>query len=404
MLKGKHVRYACVDCGFEQSQGIRDFCPQCSGMMDVNYALGDVRLYDSGNPLERYFDLLPIEDPSNLLPIDLASTACVHATSLGRRYGMPALYFKDETALPTRSTKDRMAAVVLSLMKECGVFEFGVSSTGNSSTALAYLVSDSKDFRLRIFTGESFVSRVQHTESERVHHYSLMGGSFVDAAKCAIQFARERGLQPERGFFNPGRREGLKLAGLEAFEQLPQGIDYYVQAVSSAMGVFGVYRGAQQFLRMGKIDRLPRLVCVQQQSCQPMVSAYDAGSPKIRPEDIVLQPQGIGSAILRGDPSKAYPYIRSMVIESEGQFVSVSEREIREARTLMEDEEGLSPCFTAAAAFAGLVKRVQQNQVDRGATVLVNLTGGDRTANTPAEMPVPIRRSVSGNGWEIGDL
>jgi threonine synthase len=290
------------------------------------------------------------------------------------------------------------------LMKECGVDEFGVSSTGNSSTALAYLVQCFEDFRLKIFTGESFVSRVQHTASDRIQHFSLLGGSFVDAAQCALQFAKERGLQPERGFFNPARREGLKLAALEAFEQLPQGVDYYVQAVSSAMGVYGVYRGAQQFLQMGKIAKVPSMICVQQQSCQPMVSAYEAGSETIRQEDIVPQPEGIASAILRGDPSRAYPYIRSIVIETQGEFVSVSDSEIREARFLMEDEEGLSPCFTAAAAFAGLVKLSERNRLDREATILVNLTGGDRRPDATEPGITQIRRRSSGSGWEIPDV
>ncbi len=35
------------------------------------------------------------------------------------------------------------------------------------------------------------------------------------------------------------RREGLKLAFLEAAEQVPGPIDWYVQAISSGMGVYG---------------------------------------------------------------------------------------------------------------------------------------------------------------------
>jgi threonine synthase len=155
---------------------------------------------------------------------------------------------------------------------------------------------------------------------------------------------------------------------------------------------------------MGKIAKVPSMICVQQQSCQPMVSAYEAGSETIRQEDIVPQPEGIASAILRGDPSRAYPYIRSIVIETQGEFVSVSDSEIREARFLMEDEEGLSPCFTAAAAFAGLVKLSERNRLDREATILVNLTGGDRRPDATEPGITQIRRRSSGSGWEIPDV
>ena len=52
------------------------------------------------------------------------------------------------------------------------------------------------------------------------------------------------------------------------------------------MGVYGVSRAAEQLYTMGRIDRLPHLLCVQQETCAPMVSAWEAGAERIRPEDI----------------------------------------------------------------------------------------------------------------------
>lgn len=373
------------------------FC-DCGGMIDIEYDLDRAILRDSSNTLERFFDLLPVEDPDSLRSQTMAPTPCVHAQGLGALLGLPRLYLKNETVLPTATTKDRMAAVSLAFLQECGVRAFCTSSTGNSSAAYARALTQYPDCRMYLFTAEDFVDRVQFADGGQVVSFGLRGASFVDAFQCAADFAKSQGLTSERGFFNPGRREGLKLAFLEAAEQIVPPIDWYVQAVSSAMGVYGTYKGARELLHMKRISRLPRLLCVQQESCAPMVRAFEAGSEAIRPQDIVYKPGGIAKAILRGDPTRAYPYVRDIVVESNGTFVAVSEQEIREARGMVEETEGISPCFSASTAVAGVIKLIRQKAFPTGDTILINLTGGDRPRfSTPSK--VSWLRSAGG-GWE----
>src|SRR5690606_3973394 len=129
------------------------------------------------------------------------------------------------------------------------------------------------DLRMYLFTASDFRHRVQFTPAANIVHYVLDGASFVEAFEYAGRFARRNGFVSERGFFNVGRREGLKLAFFESTEQVERPVDWYVQAVSSAMGVYGTYKGAQELRSLGRIERLPRLLCVQQESCAPMVRA-----------------------------------------------------------------------------------------------------------------------------------
>lgn len=363
------------------------FCPACGGMCDIQYELSAVALEDSDDPYVRFADLLPVAD-RGLLP-EGAFTRTVHATELGRALGMRWLYLKDETKLPTGTTKDRMAAVALAYLRECGVEEFATSSTGNSSTAYAHALPRIPELVMYLFTASQFRHRVQ-ASGDRIVNFVLRDATFVEAFDAARDFANEHGVVSERGFFNPGRREGLKLAFLEAADQVPRPIDWYVQAVSSAMGVYGVFKGAMQLRGLERIDRLPRLLCVQQDSCAPMVSAWQDGSDRIRPQDVVARPSGIASAILRGNPTRAYPPVRELVLESGGSFVAVSEDEIRAARRLVEDCEGISPCFSAAAAVAGLAKSRRFDRLPADHTVLVNLTGRDRRRQT----------SVAGARWQ----
>jgi threonine synthase len=230
-----------------------------------------------------------------------------------------------------------------------------------------------------------------------VTHFGLRGASFVQAGDYARGYAARYGLTAEGGFFNPGRREGLKLAFLEANDQAPRPIDWYVQAVSSAMGVYGTYKGARELLHLGMIKRVPRLLCVQQESCAPMVRAFTQGSKEIRPEHRVANPAGIAEAILRGDPTRAFPYVRGIVMDSGGGFVAVSETEIRQARALVEDEEGIQLCFSAAAAVAGVIKRAAEDTSLADAMIVVNLTGADRP-QVPAGLEVEWI-SKTKDGW-----
>jgi threonine synthase len=399
--KTKTVVHRCVSCRKTFPHSFTTVCDRCGAMVDIEYDLERTTLHDSDNPLERFFDLLPIEDSANLLPLEMRFTPCIHATKLGDYLGMPSLYLKNETVLPTGTTKDRMAAVVLPFLRECGIREFCTSSTGNSSTALAHLITRHPEFRVYIFSGEDFKDRLNYADGEGVVHFVLRGGTFVEAFACAAAFAGRHNLASERGFFNPSRREGLKLAFLEAAEQVPGPIDWYVQAVSSAMGVYGAFKGARELLALGRIPRLPRLLCVQQETCAPMVRAFEDGSEVIRPEHIVEKPHGIADAILRGNPEKVYPYVREIVLESNGTFAAVSESEIRETRSMVEEMEGLSPCFTSSAALAGMIRMLRKGVLPPGDTVLVNVTGRDRE---PAGQTQRVHwLKATAEGWEPED-
>lgn len=393
-------RTECTGCARGLDAGFVPFCPDCGAMTDVSYDLPAVRLRDSPNPYLRFLDLLPVRDPA-LLPA-AGFTPTIHATRLGERLGMPWLYLKDETGLPTGTTKDRMAAIALPYLAECGVGAFTTSSTGNSSSAYAHAIARVPQLTMYVFTAAAFRHRLTLVPGEQIVDVVMDDATFVEAFEASGTFARRHQLAAERGFFNPGRREGLKLAFLEAAEQVPRTIDWYVQAVSSAMGVFGVDKGARQLHTLGLIDRPPRLLCVQQESCAPMVSAWRAGSEVIRAGDIVHRPTGIAQAILRGDPTRAYPHVRRITQHSGGTMVAVSEAEIRESRDLVAELEGIRVCFSAATAVAGLIRARSDAEVPLKDTVLVNLTGSDRDGTPPAERTHWVHRS--GDRWDFAAL
>src|SRR5204863_6454250 len=119
------------------------------------------------------------------------SSPTVRATRLERRFGGPPLWLKNETVLPTATTKDRVAVVVFPFLRQFGIREFVISSTGNTSTSIAWMARHYPDMLVHIFIGREFVERLRHVASANVVVH-VVNGSFVAAGKAAQDFAASR--------------------------------------------------------------------------------------------------------------------------------------------------------------------------------------------------------------------
>jgi threonine synthase len=372
----RDVTLFCVACGREYPSLVARCV--CGGLIETRYEAPDPLEGESPGFFERFWPVLPLRDPSRLpRGLDLRSpTVC--ASRLRQSIGGPELWLKDETALPTRSTKARVGILVFPFLRELGVREFVASSTGNTSTAIAWMARYYPDMRVHIFIGQEFASRLDHVASPNVTTH-VLARSFVDTSAVAQQFAADHRLYWEAGFFNPARRDGLKTAFIEAVLDMGHAPAAYVQAVSSAMGVVGTAKGASELPAFGLPAANPRLICVQQASCAPMVTAWEAGSRTIRPEDKIDDPQGIAEAILRGDPSGAYPIVQRLVRESGGTCVKVGDPAIRRAQSLLLEHAGIVACEAGACALAGHIALIERGELREGdGPVLVNVTGGPR--------------------------
>ena len=375
----KTVRLHCGHCGRDYPLQFHPRCDACHSLLDPAYRLDAATIVPNGRPAERYFDLLPFEHLASTVDLDEGNTPCRHAQTLGEHVGLSRLYLKDETPNPTRTTKDRMASCVLSFFRELGIREFVATSTGNSSTALAYGVQRASEMQVHLFCGREFAPRNAYCDHPRVHMH-VVEGDAVHSEVMARKFAQEHGLTFEGGFFNVARREGLKLAYLEAFDALaPDEPDVVVQAVSSGMGLYGGYRGMREYQQLGRLQKTPRFVCAQQETCAPMVQAWSEGSPVIQPRHIIQNPRGLAEAILRGDPTQSYPYMYELVRATQGCFVAASQTEIQTARHLLYDMTGIDGCYSSATALAAAITLRQRGWIAQDEIVMVNLTGGNRS-------------------------
>src|SRR5689334_17828369 len=83
----------------------------------------------------RYRELLPVEDPANIVSLGEGFTPVLRLERARERYGFGELWMKDEGLNPTGSFKARGASAGVSRARELGVTEFAMPTAGNAGGA-----------------------------------------------------------------------------------------------------------------------------------------------------------------------------------------------------------------------------------------------------------------------------
>ena len=138
-------RLVCTSCGANDLPTTRPLvaCPNCDGtwlepVFDYAQLAPHLteRISKRRYSMWRFRELLPLNDDQNRITMGEGGTPLLHLKNLGLMLGCPNLYLKDERQGPTASFKDRQASLAISVMKEHGIREAVVASTGN--VAIAY--------------------------------------------------------------------------------------------------------------------------------------------------------------------------------------------------------------------------------------------------------------------------
>ena len=330
-------------------------------------------------------------------------TPLIHAANLGLMLGCPNIYIKDERQGPTSSFKDRQAAVAIASLKEAGITEAVLASTGN--VAIAYSAYAA---RAGIKLWAFLTSLVPAEKMREVAIYGTqvvkVTASYDQAKKVAAEFAKQRGLSLERGARTIPSVEAMKTISYEIVEQLTALLspgqlpaakqetpwrvpDWYVQAVSGGSGPLGVMKGFSEMKAMGWIDRIPAMANIQAEGCAPMVHAWKQGMEVAEP---VHSPRTHIATLATGDPGRTYTLLsQRMRQEHSGTFEAVSDEETFRMIHILAKMEGVSVEPAAAVAFAGLTKLIRAGEIKPTDIVVVNCTGHT----------MPVEKMILGDNW-----
>jgi threonine synthase len=397
----------CVSCGYRTSyvQPLA-ICPQCGNeWFETRYPYAELRsslpalLRERPFNMWRYRELLPLRSEANTISMGEGGTALVRTDNLALMLGRPHLFVKDERQGPTGSFKDRQASLAVSVMKENGISEVVVASTGN--VAISYSAYCARA-GIKLW---AFLSSM--VAAEKMREVALYGtevikvtGTYDLAKDVAATFAERKGLHLDKGIRSFAARESMKTLAYEMCEQLGalygpevpdspipmRAPDWYFQAISGGLGPVGVWKGFQELRAMGMIHTMPRLACIQVEGCAPIVNSFRAGLEK--PQDVQI-PQTHIITLATGKPGAAYAPLRRVVLESNGVMETTTDEEGFRAMHVLAKMDGISMEPATGVTFAGLFKLIAARVVQPQDIVVVNCSGHT----------LPVTEDLLGEAW-----
>jgi threonine synthase len=371
----------CSNCGkaFSSSK-IQTFCPDCRSPLLVRYDLDAARkhvdrdaIHDRQRGMWRWFELLPIQNPQNIVFLGEGDTSLLPASKLGDQLGLNHLYIKDESTNPTGSFKARGLAAAVSKAKELGIHKCILPSAGNAGGALAAYAARAGIQALIYLPSDTPRANIEESRIAGAQ-VVLVQGTISDAARIASEKAHSEDWFDLSTFKEPYRVEGKKIMGYELAEAfgwlLP---DVIIYPTGGGTGLVGMWKAFEELEALGWLQdaKRPRLVSVQADGCAPVVKAFETGALKC---DFWMNAQTLASG-LRVPRSFADRLILQDLYASNGTAIAVSDAAILEGQHRMSRLEGIFPAPEGAATLVALDILVQQKWIHPEERIVLFNTG-----------------------------
>lgn len=386
----------CTLCGATYEPREIDYvCPRHGdeGVLDVVYdyrriaqRTSPARLAtDPDRSIWRYLPLLPVDAPqaSRLTAGNLLATVgwtpLLPAPRLAADLGLRSLWVKDDGREPTASFKDRASAIAVAKVRELGRSTVTTASTGNAAAALAGLCAAVHQPNVIFVPRSAPPAKIAQLLAYGAQ-VLLVDGTYDEAFELCLRAAPEFGWYSRSTGYNPYMSEGKKTVSYEICEQMAAkpgawtAPDVVLVPVGDGCIIGGVHKGFADLLALGWIDHMPRLLGVQAEGSSPLVDAWERGL-----EGWQMQPvpaHSVADSIVSGLPRDRIKALRA-VRGSGGAFLRVSDDEILAAIPALAQGCGVFSEPAAAAAYAGLLRAVEQGLVrSEDCTVLLATGSG----------------------------
>ena len=276
--------------------------------------------------------------------------------------------FKLEWFSPTGSFKDRGASALISMLRQMGVTAVLEDSSGNGGAAIAgYGAMAGIDVKVLVPASTSIAKVVQ----ARAYGADIVRVPGPREATEAAAIDMSADVFYASHNWHPFFLQGTKTLGYEIWEDMGFRVpDNIVIPASAGSNLLGCYLAFTELMRVGEIDRLPRLFVSQPENVAPLHLAFQAGV-----EHYV--DQEFGPTVAEGTAIKRPIRLREMLQalrESKGGTTAVSESEIIEA-SLALARNGIYVEPTCAHAAAGFAKLIEDGSIAAAEDTIVILTG-----------------------------
>jgi threonine synthase len=240
------------------------------------------------------------------------------------------------------------------------------ASTGDTSAALAAYAAYA-GIPAVVLLPRDKVSIAQLIQPVANGAITLSLDTDFDGCMAIVQQIAERDGIYLANSMNSLRIEGQKTVGMEIVQQFDWQVPDWIIVPGGNLGnVSALGKGLLEFLELGIIQRLPRLVCAQAERANPLYRSYLTGFEKFEP--IRARPT-LASAIQIGNPV-SYPKAVEVLRRFDGIVEQATEQEIADAAAEA-DRTGLFNCPHTGVALAALKKLRARGQVKAAERVIV---------------------------------
>jgi len=333
-----------------------------------------------------YLEFLPLQDRNNVIsckegaiPIEKWDFLSDYAQKEFDIY-CDVLVYRNDLNGGTNTFKDVAASLAASLFKEHGIKQYTVASTGNTATAYSKYLALA-NVKITVFVPDCVVQDSVNEIRSYNQDIHITNGDYAFAKKMAAEFHQQNNVLISTGNIDPIRVEAKKTMVFEFLRQLGKMPDVYIQAVSGGTGPIAIDKGVREIEHFEPKAKLPRMILVQQDTCDPMVQGWEKAVNENFPEDwennypIIDNPQTKVSILSTGNPGM-FPVVAPIVKKSGGTFVRVKEHDLIGLAAQVYKEKNIVLGPASIVCLLGFYKALQENRIKSGETVLINTGEG----------------------------
>ena len=374
--------YYCFECGkkYPQNEDLY-LCPSCSsknntdtppyGVLKIIYDYEKIKQKIKGfNSLKRnsYIDLLPIKSKKSTGYLRTGNTPVYQLYKIDNQKLAFQLFFKDDSQNPTFSFKDRASIIVSAYAKEKNKQIIVTASTGNAGSSLAGICAAQNQKAIILVPSSAPLAKL----TQIVMYGAVIipvKGNYDTAFDLSIGLSEKYGWYNRNTAYNPFTIEGKKTAAFELFDYFNKSIpDTIFVPVGDGVILSGIYKGFEDLLNIGYIEKMPLIVAVQSDKSNNLVSNLFNTNFKFNKSTTIADSISV-------DIPRNFYMAKNFISKYRGKYVTVSDNEIINASVVLSRNTGIFSEPAAAAAFAGLLKLNKSGEIAEKSKNVVLLTG-----------------------------
>ncbi len=394
--------FECLSCGhqiegFEEWFSNNQSCPKCGNnqVYTVYSTLKEnlielVRTEKPVTSLWHYFDYLPLNNPENIVSDGEGVSPIQRWKFLedfaDKYYNLSLeVYINRNDYSPATGTfKDKGATLAASVLKEHGIKNYVVASTGNTANAFAQYLAKAGISASIFVPQDSLRENFVHIGSLGQKVY-VVKGDYAYAKKLAKEYADKYGYLISIGNMDPLRLEAKKTTAFEIIRQIGKMPDVYIQAISGGTSPLALEKAFHDFKDLDILGEMPRMIFVQGDRCDPQVQAWKKAKANGFPEGwendypVIENPITLVPTLATGNPV-LYPRLAKLVKRTGGEYFSVKEEMAVDMSRLVAYEVAVKLGPASAIGLLGFFEALKHGAINDHESVFINTGEGVRRA------------------------